>query len=206
MHHLPIRRVLGLVLLALFTATTAWTAETPSNLAGIELGGVAAHMKRRIRTNKPRAVDGAPWLVRLPVAPDAFFSGGYVLVGKCAAPGRVIRIKMHYRNGSMEFFRKISGEMLARYGDPTEYKGGIDGRSMGNKWSFNDPWARPLSLILQRTEGEDPETGTGNTIKFTNWGMLEAERACWQERHPKPGSPAGSGSQNRTNDAGYLPR
>jgi len=205
MHHHPIRRTLGLTVLAVLTVAAAWAGDAPSNLAGIELGGVAAHMKSRIRTHKSRAVDGSPWLRRLPVVPDKYYAGGYVLVGTCAAPGRVIRIKMHYRDESLDFFRKIAGEMLARYGDPTEYKGGIDGRTMGNKWSFNDPWARPLSLILQRTEGEDPETGTGNTIKLTNWGMLEAERACWQERQPATAGKAKSGLPART-DTGYLPR
>lgn len=205
MHH-PIRRVLGLTLLAILAATAVRAADAPSNLAGIELGGKATRQQQRIKVRKSRPVENAPWLTRLAVAPDKFFSHGYVLVGTCAAPGRVLRIKMRYRDGSMTLFRNISGELLARYGDPTEYKGGMDGHSMGNKWSFTDRWGRPLSLILQRGEGPDPETSIGNTIKLTNWGMLEAERACWQERHPKPVRKPASGATTRGDDPGYLPR
>lgn len=201
--------------LALFVLTlsfaaslTAFAADAPKDLAGIALGEEASRAKGRIQSKAPRPVDGAPYLRRLGVAPDKYFSGGYVLVGTCVAPGRVIRIKMRYRDNSLDFFRKISGEMLSRYGDPAEYKGEIDGRIMGNKWSFSDPWLRPVSLMLQRTEGEDPETGVGNTVKLTNWGLLEAERACWQERHGVQDSRTAArdkpGKAGRDN--GYLPR
>ena len=176
------RHLLSLaVIVSVVAATAAFAADAPDNLAGIELGGMAAKLKTRIRTHKPRPVPGAPWLYRMPVVPDKTYSGGYVLVGTCADPGRIVRIKLYYRDTSLEAFRKASGELLSQYGDPAEYKGEFDGRTMGNKWSFTDAHTKPISLILQRTEGEDPETGTGNTVKLTNWGMLEAERACWQE-------------------------
>lgn len=195
---------------ALFVAASvvAALAETPSSLAGVALGQPAAKAKGRVNTAKAREVDGSPWLRRMPVAGDKFFSGGYVLVGACAAPGAVARIKMRYRDAGLDFFRTLSGEMLAHYGDPAQYKGDLEGRIMGNKWSFSDPWLRPVSLIVQHTEGEDPELGDGNTIKLTNWGLLEAERACWQARHgaAKPAAPAKAGQDTRNRDDGYLPR
>ncbi len=185
----------------------AWAgSESPSQLAGIGLGDAVQSHKNRIRPGSAKALESAPWLRRMTVAPDKFFSGGYVLVGTCAAPGRVARVKMRYRDDSMEFFRKVAGEMLSRYGDPGEYKGDIDGRVMGNKWSFSDPWTRPVSLILQRAEGEDPEAGSGNTVKLTNWGLLEAERACWQQRHAPAATKAPAQAGPAGKDNGYLPR
>lgn len=205
---MPRFRALAFLVLTLLAAVAA-RAESPSNLAGIALGDAAKAYKGRIRP-ATAPVDGAPWLRRQAVVPDKYFAGGYVLVGTCAAPGRVARIKVRYRDDGLEFFRKVSGEMLARYGDPAEYKGEIDGRVMGNKWSFSDPWLRPVSLILQRVEGEDPETGSGNTIKLTNWGLLEAERICWEERHAPPAAkaPAKAGNKGPASgqDNGYLPR
>lgn len=179
-------------------------ADTPASLAGIGLGDEASRHKSRIRLTKPRDVDAAPWLRRLPVTGDKYFTGGYVLVGTCAAPGRVVRIKLRYRNTSVKFFRELAGDMLGRYGDPAEYKGDFEGRTMGNKWSFTDASDRPISLILQHTEGEDPELGTGTTIKLTNWGLLEAERACYQERR----APAVATSRPKASakDNGYLPK
>ena len=56
-------------------------------------------------------MDAAPWLRRLPVTGDKYFTGGYVLVGTCAAPGRVVRIKLRYRDTSVDFFRKLAGDM-----------------------------------------------------------------------------------------------
>lgn len=200
--------VLAIFLLALLASGVA-RAESPSNLAGVTLGDAASQYKGRIRQSPAKPVEDAPWLRRLALVPDKFFSGGYVLVGTCAAPGRVARIKARYRDNGLEFFRKISGEMLKRYGDPTEYKGELDGRVMGNKWGFSDPWLRPVSLILQRVEGEDPEAGGGNTVKLTNWGLLEAERICWEERHAPPAakSPAKGGKAGPSGqDNGYLPR
>jgi hypothetical protein len=195
---------LAFLALAVLAAGNA-RAETPTSLAGIALGEPAAKAKARVDVRKPRDVSDAPWVKRLPVSGDKFFDGGYVLVGTCAAPGAVVRIKMRYRNGDMDFFRKLSGEMLTLYGDPTQYKGDLEGRVMGNKWSFSDSRLRPVSLILQHAEGEDPELGPGSTVKLTNWGLLEAERACWQQRHG-----SGKGAADRAGkagpDHGYLPR
>lgn len=200
-------RALLLAAAFLVLACTAALAETPASLGGITLGEPAAKAKGRIKATKAQAVDGSPWVRRMPVAGDKYFSGGYVLVGTCAAPGAVTRIKMRYRDPSLDFFRKASGEMLSRYGDPTEYKGDLEGRTMGNKWAFTDARVRPVSLIVQRTEGEDPELGAGSTVKLTNWGMLEAERACWQERHGAAKTPAPAPAPGKAEpDHGYLPR
>lgn len=190
--------------LLFFSVAAAARAETPSNLAGVTLGDAASRYKTRLALAKERTVTSAPWLRRIPLQPDKYFAAGYVLVGTCAAPGRVARIKVRYRDDSLDFYRHISGELLTRYGDPTEYKGEIDGRVMGNKWGFTDPWTRPVSLILQRVEGEDPELGPGNTLKLTNWGLFEAERTCWQERHAPAASGPKAGKDKK--DHGYMPR
>jgi len=153
---------------------------------------------------KQRSVDGAPWVKRVPVKRDKYFSGGYVLVGTCAAPGRVVRIKLRYVNPDVDYFRTLAGDLLKLYGDPTEYKGDFDGRTMGNKWAFTDGETRPVSLILQRTEAEDPEIGTGNTIKLTNWGLLEADRTGWQERHAPAAAKVAAKKAGKDN--GALPR
>jgi hypothetical protein len=203
------RKAVYLVLALAFVLTgsiAVSAADAPATMAGITLSEEVGQAKGRVHTTTARAVDNAPWLRRMEVVPDKFFSSGYVLVGACAAPGRVARIKLHYRDDSLEFYRKVNGEMLSRYGDPAEYKGEIDGRIMGNKWAFSDSRLRPISLIVQRLEGEDPETGGGNTVKLTNWGLLEAEKACWQERHAAqtPKNPAKPGKPGQDN--GYLPR
>ena len=209
---IPSRILVLAGLLTLLACAAAQAGTPPTSLAGITLGDAATNYKGRINPSKARPLDAAPWLRRMPVAGDKFFSGGYVLVGTCAAPGRVVRVKMRYQDDSLDFFRKISGEMLGRYGDPAEYKGELDGRVMGNKWGFSDPWLRPVSLILQRTEGQDPELGAGTTVKLTNWGLLEAERACWQERHAGRTSPAtppqkaGKTAGRQPTDNGYLPQ
>lgn len=199
-------RVLLLATLLLLLSAAAASAETPTSLGGVTLGEPVAKAKGRVKIHKAQTVAGSPWVRRMPVAGDKFYSGGYVLVGTCAAPGVVTRVKMRYRDDSMEFFRKVSGEMLSRYGDPTEYKGDLEGRTMGNKWGFSDARLKPISLIVQRTEGEDPELGEGTTAKLTNWGLLEAERACWQDRHGAAKPSATEPPAKAAPDNGYLPR
>lgn len=202
---MPRLRILVLTALLLVAAALPALAETPSNLAGITLGDAAGSYKGRLTLSRERPVKDAPWLRRIPLRPDKYFVSGYVLVGTCAAPGRVARIKVRYRDDSLDFYRRVSGELLSLYGDPTDYRGGIDGRVMGNKWGFTDPWTRPVSLILQRVEGEDPETDPGNTLKLTNWSLLEAERACWQERHGTAAT--AKKEKGKTGpDHGYIPR
>lgn len=203
----PLLRLLLLLCLtvpAVLAAPAARAADAPLTLSGITLGDEAARHKDRLRLGKERAVDGAPWIKRIAVKKDKYFSGGYVLVGTCAAPGRVVRVKLRYLNPGLDYYRTLAGDLLKLYGDPAEYKGDFDGRTMGNKWAFTDGETRPVSLILQRTEAEDPEIGTGNTIKLTNWGLLEAERTCWQERHAPAKAKAPVKAPGKDN--GALPR
>jgi len=155
----------------------------PNHLAGIELGGNAASFRELLNIKTARKIEETPWLSRVDFKPTDYFRGGYAVFGECSSPGRIVRLKLKYRDESMDFFRKVIMNLLDRYGNPSEYKGDLEGQVMGNKWSFTDAAGNSISLIVQRYVGDDLDMTRGNIIKLTDWTLMDAERSCYVFRH-----------------------
>jgi hypothetical protein len=181
--------LLGLALGLLTSASALAQAPPPASLGGIDLGADVSRFGRYLSPGKARPVEDAPSLTRRDIKPSGAFRGGYVLAGTCLAPGKIARIKLKYADDSEEFFRRLCGALMDRYGLPSEYKGDLEGRVLGNKWAFANDHGESISLIVQHSESEGLDHDRGNTIKLTNWGLVEAERACYEKRHPAPPPP-----------------
>ncbi|QLA16033.1 hypothetical protein [Desulfolutivibrio sulfoxidireducens] len=193
--------VLALVLLT--SASALAQAPPPASLGGIDLGADVARFGRYLSPGKGRPAEDAPYLTRRNIKPSGAFRGGYVLAGTCFSPGRVARIKLKYADEGQDFFRRLSGALMDRYGLPTEYKGDLEGQVLGNKWTFTNDRGESVSLIVQHSDADGLDHDQGNIIKLTNWGLVDAERSCFESRHPKatpPPSPAPASLD------GYLPR
>jgi hypothetical protein len=196
--------VLFLVALLTLTAASAPAqAPPPGSLGGIDLGGDAARFGRYLHPGKARPMEDAPSLARRDIKAAGAFRGGYVVTGTCASPGRVVRIKLKYADDTEEFFRRLSGALMDRYGLPAEYKGDLEGRTLGNKWSFTNDRGESVSLIVQHADTEGLDQDKGNVIKLTNWGLVEAERSCYDFKHPKSAAPPAPAPANLD---GLLPR
>lgn len=181
--------LLALAVFALAASCAVAQTPPPESLAGIDLGGDSARFGRYLHPGKAKAVEDTPSLARRDIKASGAFRGGYVLVGACASLGRVVRIKLKYADDTEEFFRRLSGALMDRYGLPVEYKGDLEGRVLGNKWSFVNAAGESISLIVQHSAIEGLDHDKGNVIKLTNWGLVEAERSCFEYRHPKAATP-----------------
>ncbi|MFZ5811287.1 MAG: hypothetical protein ACOY4F_04530 [Thermodesulfobacteriota bacterium] len=194
-------RLLVLSLLLLTCAPALAQSPPPASLGGFDLGEDAARFGRHLTPGKAKPLEDAPYLMRRNIKRSGAFRGGYILTGTCAAPGRVIRIKLKYADGSEEFFRRLCGALMDRYGLPAEYKGDLEGLVLGNKWSFTNERGESVSLMVQHSEAEGLDHDKGNTIKLTNWGLVDSERTCRQAKYPKAAPlPAAPASLD-----GYLP-
>jgi len=182
-------RFLALAVCVFAGATALAQSPAPTSLGGIDLGGDAARFGRYLHPGRPKTVEDAPSLSRRNIKPAGAFRGGYLLTGNCAAPGRVVRIKLKYADDTEDFFRRLSGALMDRYGLPAEYKGDLEGRVLGNKWSFTNALGQSISLIVQHSDAEGLDNDKGNVIKLTNWALVETERACHAARHPVAAPP-----------------
>lgn len=185
---MPRSAVLALCLVAL-SYLPALAQSPPAEIGGFVLGDDAATHRDRLSPRGPRSVPGAPYVKRLNIKPGGGFQSGYVIVGDCAAKGRIARIKLRYADASLEAFQKLAGAFLARFGDPAEYKGDLKGRVMGNKWSFTNERGESISLALTHGDVEDAGADKGNVVKLTNWGFMETELGCLAARPGKGGAP-----------------
>jgi len=175
----------------------------PNHLAGIELGANVSNFRDLLEIKTSHKIKETPWLSRVDFKPDEYFRGGYVVFGECSSPGRIVRLKLKYRNDDMDFFRKVIMNLLDRYGNPAEYKGDLEGQVMGNKWSFTNAEGDSISLIIQRYMGDDLDMTRGNVIKLTDWTLMDAERSCYEFRH---GEKTPAPAPEAPDFEGFLPK
>jgi len=194
-----------LTALPLFAATALAQPPAPDSLSGLVLGSAVKDNGDRLEPDGRKPLEDEPWLERIRVKPDEFFGGGYVMAGSCAAKGRILRIKLKYRDETLDFFRKLIGTLLNRYGNPAEYKGDLGGEVMGNKWSFTNKNGESISLIVQRAQNGDPDITQGTVIKLANQTLMEAERSCYGFKHPEKNQEAAA-CPPQQNFEGYLPQ
>ena len=114
----------------------------------------------------------------VPVAPVPGYRSGYVEFGLCAAPGRIVRIKMNYADDSLPFFNRIMEALKARYGEPKEWRGNAFGTLRTWKWGLKTSSGQPVSLILMHYEGEDGAFTEGNSLRIAATGMVREEEQC----------------------------
>ena len=168
----------------------AFAADGPRELAGIRLGDT-------VDAAAGRLVDGGRnrecrrfGLSTVTVAPVDGFRSGYVDVGECAVPGRIVRIKMHYSDDSLRFFNTILAALKKRYGEPAQWRGNAFGTLRTWKWGLTTADGTPVSVILMHYAGEDGTFTQGNSIRIAVPAWVRQEQQC-QEAKKEPAAKAG---------------
>lgn len=168
--------VLGLV------GGPALAAEAPMELAGIRLGETVAEAGAKLRPAGTGRECRQSGLAMAPVAPVAGYRSGYVDYGQCAKPGRIVRIKMHYADDSLEFFNKILTVLQKRYGEPTQWRGNAFGTLRTWKWSLTAANGTRISLILMHYAGDDGTFTQGNSIRIAASDFIRQEQHCQETK------------------------
>lgn len=172
--------VLALSLLA--GVGPARAVDAPQELAGIRLGQTVESMGDKLVTADADRAFHRPYIGIMPVAPVPGYRSGYVDYGLCARPGQIVRIKMHYVDDSLAFFKQVMAALTKRYGEPREWRGNAFGTLRTWKWSLRTPDGQPVSLILMHYEGEDGAFTDGNSIRISATSMVREEERCQAEK------------------------
>ena len=114
------------------------------------------------------------------IKPIKGFKNGLIAYSTCAAPNRIVRIKLKYSDSSKTFYEKLKKHIDARFGKCDEYRGDPFHIVVAWKWSFIDKDNNKISLILQHNT-RDEEEKMGNSIKLTMTNLLESDwELPWQ--------------------------
>lgn len=183
-------RVIGAMVLMLASVAGVGAVEPPREIAGFILGeDIGRHQQlcdmgtsipiryfESVREVEIRNIEG--------------YKSGLIAYGSCAAPNRILRIKLKYANNSREFFDELLSRFRQRFGQASEWRGDPFHMVIAWKWSFKDTQGNRISLILQHNT-VDEEEKIGNAVKLSLVNLLEQERDCADRQ------PAGMRSANR---------
>jgi hypothetical protein len=112
------------------------------------------------------------------VPQEGFKSGSF---RTCRQPGSIVRIKLKYADGSLEFYEELLKRFKQKFGEPNQYQGDPFRVFISWKWSFTDSQQNRISLILQHNL-VDEEEKIGNAVKLTLHNQLEEDARCFRQQ------------------------
>lgn len=115
------------------------------------------------------------------IRPIKGFKSGLIAYASCAAPGRIVRIKLKYADSSKKFYETLLKRINKQFGKSNDYRGDPFGIVVGWKWSFVDGDNNRISLRLQHNT-RDEEEKMGNSIKLTMNSLIEQDIQCQQAK------------------------
>ncbi len=180
-------------------------AEIPRKVGGFELGGQIEDFKDRIRMDTAMPLRNSKYLEEIETRNIPGFKNGLIWVGKCAAPGRIVRIRLKYADASKTFYNELLKRYRERFGKPTEWRGDPFHIVISWKWSFVDDQNNRISMILEHNTRDEEET-LGNTVKLTMWNLIEEERNCAKEQKDAAPSTSKESSTKQADWEDLLPR
>ncbi len=156
-------------------------AEMPTRIGGFTLNTDIEQYQALLKTETTLPIRFMEAIKEVEVHGSSGFKSGYVAYGSCAAPGKIVRIKLKYRDSSKRFYEKLLKSYREKYGKP---------RWLGDpfhvvstwKWSFGEGDER-VDLYLQHNLS-DKEEKFGNSVKLTMVNMVENEMHCFVEKNP----------------------
>jgi hypothetical protein len=178
------KTVLAIMSVILFTAPALCDTKAPTGIAGFVLGGNIADVSGLIRGDTALTIRHMEYLEEVEMKKTEGFKSGLIGYGTCEAPGRILRIKLKYLDSSKKFFSNLLKRFEGRFGKPVEWRGDPFHVVLAWKWSFTDRQNNRISLILQHNI-KDVEQKMGNSVKLTMTDRVEAERLCFEKKHPQ---------------------
>ena len=160
--------------------STACLAEIPHQVGGFELGGQIEDVKDRLLMETAMPLRYTKFLEEIETRNTPGFKNGLIWVGKCASPGRIVRIRLKYADASKDFYNELLKRYRERFGKPAEWRGDPFHIVISWKWSFVDKQNNRISMILEHNTRDEEET-LGNTVKLTMWNLIDEERKCAKE-------------------------
>jgi len=109
------------------------------------------------------------------------FRKGIISYGICAFPGKIVKIRMKYEDGSRVFFDTLLKKYKQKFGKPDEYEGDAFGILRIWKWRFLDKNQNLVTMSLQHNPQDETEN-IGNIVKLSYPEREEEERLCFVQQ------------------------
>jgi hypothetical protein len=162
----------------------AGAADAPTGLAGILLGKDITESAAALNMATAMPVRHLETFMEVETHPMDGFKSGLVGYSTCAAPGKILRLKLKYADSSSAFFKELLKRYRSRFGTPAEWRGDPFHVVQAWKWSFTDKDQNRISMILQNNT-MDQEEKKGTSVKMTLTNLLEKEVRCMEDREAK---------------------
>jgi hypothetical protein len=108
------------------------------------------------------------------------FRKGIISYGVCDQPGKIVRIKMKYKDSSRKFYKQLLKRFEKKFGEPDEFTGDAFGIVLEWKWRFTDKDNNYITLTLQHNL-KNLDKNIGNMVKLTMPERIKAERLCFKK-------------------------
>ncbi|NNK97260.1 MAG: hypothetical protein HKP41_23140 [Desulfobacterales bacterium] len=158
--------------LMLFFPIEAPADQAPLEIAGFRLGEDITEYNDIEYTNFLKEVVVTDW---------HGFRKGIISYGVCAYPGKIVKIRMKYEDGSRDFFDTLLNKYKQKFGKPHEYEGDAFGILRIWKWRFLDKNQNLVTTSLQHNPQDETEN-IGNIVKLSYPEREEEERLCFVQQ------------------------
>lgn len=172
-----------LLLILALSFTGVCYAQMPTQISGITLGTDIHDYDRYIKKQTTLPIRFMEYLDEVELDRLPGFKSGYLAFGNCAEPGKVVRIKLKYRDSSKAFFKELLEQCKDHFGKPDKWLGDPFHVITAWQWSFSDN-GQQVELYLQHNLS-DEEQKLGNSIKLTLTDSILREQSCFTEKFPE---------------------
>ena len=159
-------------------------AQVPYQVGGFVLGSDIRDYNDRVNMKSALCLRYMEYVQEVETRYIPGFKSGVIGYGLCAAPNRILRIKLKYADDSLQFYEKLLDRFIDRFGKPDEWRGDPFQVVRAWKWSFVDGDGRHISMILQHNT-KDSEQKMGNAVKLTLTSQIVKERRCHEKQNPE---------------------
>ena len=178
------KNLFSLAIMAMLLCPGIGLAQAPHQVGGFVLGKDIAEYRKMVNMDTALPIRHSQFIEEVETRDLAGFKSGLIAYGACAAPGKILRIKLKYADSSKKFYEALLKRFKQRFGEPNEWRGDPFHILLAWKWAFTDANNNRISLILQHNT-RDTEEKMGNAVKLTLTSQVEKERLCYNNRHPQ---------------------
>ena len=157
-------------------------AQTPVQIGGISLGADIQDYEQYLKPQTALPIRFMEYLQEVELDRLPGFKSGYLAYGNCAEPGKIVRIKLKYRDSSKSFFKALLEKYKDKFGKPDKWLGDPFHVVTAWQWSFTEN-GQHIELYLQHNLS-DEEQKLGNSVKLTLTDLILHEQSCFTEKFP----------------------
>jgi hypothetical protein len=156
-------------------------AQTPTQIGGFTLNTDVEQVKNYLKPETTLPIRFMEALQEVEIQRRPGFKSGYIAYGTCAAPGKIVRIKLKYKESSKDFYEELLEAYKDQFGKP-KWLGDPFHVISTWRWLFKDG-ENQVEMYLQHNLSNKEEK-LGNSIKMTMVNLVEDEVDCFAAKNP----------------------